>query len=124
MKNENYTEIKTLEDALKATGRPEVPAFADAPEDMREYFQAHYKAAVITEAINGDWKADWTDGEQRKYFPWFDFDGPSGFAFSATYCGCSSATAGDASRLCFETREQAAYAGQTFPEVYKILLTK
>lgn len=32
--------IKSFEDAQVATGRQEVPAFSDCPEDMREYFQA------------------------------------------------------------------------------------
>lgn len=123
MKNENYKEIKTLADAFKVTGRPDTPTFADAPEDMREYFQKQYEAAIVTEAINGDWKADWNNSDQRKHLPWFYF-GPSGFARRAANYGYSTAYAGDASRLCFETREQAVYAGETFPEIYEGQLTK
>lgn len=126
MKNENYKDIKTFDDALKATGRPDVPMFADVPEDMREYFQAQYKASVITEAINGSWKADWTDKSQWKYIPWFSVDknSPSGFAFGGAGCGDSYAAAGYASRLCFETREQAEYAGRIFTDIFVAIVIK
>ena len=83
----DFTEIKSFEDAQKITGRPDVPALADVPEDMREYFQNQYRASVITEAINGDWKADWSDGSQQKWIPWFwvDKSAPSGVAFYGTF---------------------------------------
>ncbi|MCL2651558.1 MAG: hypothetical protein FWD60_11115 [Candidatus Azobacteroides sp.] len=44
--------IKTFEDALKETGRPDVPEFSDVPEDLRDYFKAQYKEIVITDALN------------------------------------------------------------------------
>lgn len=124
MKNENYKEIDSFEKALAATGRPAVPAFADAPDDLCEYFKKQYKAIVITEAINGGWKPDMYNTDQEKWFPWFRFDRPSGFAFGDTCYGSWLADAGDASRLCFKTEEQAEYAGETFPEIYEGLLTK
>jgi hypothetical protein len=122
----DFTEIKSFEDAQKATGRPDVPAFADAPEDMREWLQNLYRAAVITEAINGDWKADWTDTDQWKYVPWFEVDSssPSGFAFGVTYYWYSRARAGGASRLCFETSAKAAHAGRTFTEIFAAIITR
>lgn len=124
MKNENFADIKTLTDAFKATGRPETPSFDNVPEDMREYFRKQYEAVVITEAINGEWKADWSDNDQKKWIPWFYFNTSSGFAFGATYCDCSCAHAGYASRLCFETDAQATHASCQFPELYGDLLTK
>ena len=66
-KKQEVTErIKSFEDALKETGRPAVPEFSDAPEDLRDYFKAQYKAVVITEALNEGWKADWNDSSQEK----------------------------------------------------------
>jgi hypothetical protein len=121
-----FTDIKSFEDALKATGRPDVPAFDDVPEDMREWFQNLYRAAVITEAINGDWKADWTNTDKWKYIPWFrvDKNAPSGFAFLATDYDYSYALAGYASRLCFETEAKAAHAGRTFTGIFAAIITK
>jgi hypothetical protein len=122
----DFTEIKSFEDAQKVTGRPDIPAFSDAPEDMREWFQNLYKAAVITEAINGEWKADWTDTDQWKYIPWFKVDkkAPSGFAFYDTYYWHTSAHAGFASRLCFESHAKAAHAGRMFTEIFAAIIMK
>lgn len=117
--------IKSFEDAQAATGRPAVPAFSDCPEDMREYFQAKYKLIVIAEAINEGWKADWSNDEQEKWIPWhYCSPGSSSFAFDDTYSRYSSAHAGDASRLCFETKAKAEYAGRQFLDLWNIVLLK
>lgn len=110
--------IKTFEDAMIATGRPDVPKFLELPEDMREYFKAQYKIVVITEALNDGWKADWSDGNQKKFVPWF-YMSPSGFVFDATYSDYSAPNAGFASSLCFKSEELATYAGEQFLELYK-----
>lgn len=117
--------IKSFEDAMAATGRPTLPAFADVPEDMREYFQAHYKMAVISEALNEGWKADWNDPDQYKYIPWFENNGASsGFAFYDAFYGYSAAHAGYASRLCFAELELAQYAGREFIDIWNVILMK
>jgi hypothetical protein len=115
--------IKTLEDALEETGRPGVPEFNEAPKDFRPYLQAHYKAVVIAEALNEGWKADYTNGDQRKWFPWFRA-GSSGFAFYVTHSVCSYPSAGSAARLCLKSEELATYAGEQFKDIYEVLITK
>lgn len=115
--------VKTFEDALLETGRPGVPEFSDIPEDMRDYFKAQYKAVVIAEALNEGWKADWTNGNQEKWFPWF-YVSSSGFAFHVTTYYCSPPAAGDGSRLCFKTEALARYAGRQFLQVWDDLLRK
>ena len=115
--------IKTLEDALKVTGYPNVPEYLETPEKLREYFKAQYKAVVITEALNDGWVADWEDKSQKKYFPWF-YQSASGLAFDGTDCHSSGAYAGYASRLCFKTAALAEYAGRTFIDVYEAILKK
>ena len=47
--------IKTYEDALKETGRTDVPDMSAFPEDMRKHFTALYKMVVIVEALNEGW---------------------------------------------------------------------
>jgi hypothetical protein len=115
--------IKTLEDALNVTGMPATPELNEVPEDLREYFKAVYEAVVITKAIVGDWKPDWNDSNQRKWFPWFRMSS-GGFVFFATDCAYSNANAGNASRLCFPTEEMAEYAGRTFTDVYSRIILK
>ena len=117
--NKNIIEsIKTFEDAMKATGRPDVPEFSELPEDMREYFKEQYKMVVITEALNEGWKADWENEDQKKWIPWF-YCSPSGFVFSDTDYHYSHPDAGIASRLCFKSEELATYAGKQFFELYR-----
>lgn len=116
--------IKTLEDALNVTGLPVTPEFTEVPEELREYFKAVYEAVVITKAIVGDWKADWNDWQQRKWFPWFDMQSSGGFGFDDALFGRSLAGAGRASRLCFQTEEMAEYAGRTFTDVYSRIILK
>lgn len=115
--------IKTVEDALNATGMPVTPEFNEVPEEMRDYFKAVYEAVVITKAFVGDWKADWNDSNQRKWFPWFRMSS-GGFVFTDTVYDNSGASAGDASRLCFPSEEMAEYAGRTFTDVYSRIILK
>lgn len=115
--------IKTVEDALNVTGMPVTPEFNEVPEEMRDYFKAVYAAVAITKAIVGDWKADWNNGSQRKWYPWFEMSS-GGFGFVDTVYGSSAAYAGNASRLCFPTKEMAEYAGRTFTDVYSRIILK
>ena len=115
--------IKSFEDAQKATGRQNVPDFSNVSEDMRDYFIALYKMAVIVEALNGDWKANYNNGNQAKYYPWFWLS-PAGSVFGGSDCDFSAANASNASRLCFKTREIAEYAGKQFLPIWTDIITK
>lgn len=116
--------IKTVEDAIEETGRPNTPEFADVPEDLREYFKAQYNAIVVAEALNEGTKMNYRDGEQRKWLPWFNVLSPAGVSFDDTSYGCSSAYAGRAARLCLKSEALAKYAGQQFPEIHEGIITK
>src|ERR1035437_4739562 len=109
--------IKTVEDALKRTEMPATPEFQEVPEEMRDYFKAVYQAVVITKALVADWKADWKDSNQYKWYPWFRMSS-GGFVFCHTGYDITITYAGIGSRLCFPTDEMAEYAGKQFTEVY------
>ena len=115
--------IKTVEDACNSTGMPATPEFTEAPEEMREFLKAVYEAVVITLALVGDWKPDWNNSNQQKWYPWFGMSS-GGFVFKDTAYVCSLATAGNASRLCFPTEELAEYAGRQFTDVYSRVILK
>ena len=110
--------IKTYEDALQATGRPDVPDFSALPEDMRKHFTALYKMVVIVEALNEGWKPDWNDSNERKCFPWF-WMSPSSFAFDGSGYGIVAALAGSGSRLKLKSDELAEYCGKQFVDIWK-----
>lgn len=125
-KKNDYKAIKSFEDAMAATGRPNVPDLSGFPDDMREYFEAQYKAIVINEAVNkGEKKLTWTNGDQPKYFPWFYCrPGSSGFAFHDTLWNYSTANAGIASRLCLADDKRARYVGENFTDIHDAILRK
>ena len=121
-----YTEIKTFEDACKAINvEPTIiPDFSLFPEADRQAMIDHAKLVIIAKAINGDWVPDWKDWDQYKYYPWFEMGSPSGGGFS--YDGYDHWDTGSrvGSRLCFETREKAKYAGKQFEDLYKSYFVK
>lgn len=117
--NQNIMDrIKTFEDAMEETGRPDVPDFSCLPPDMRRHFIAQYKMEVITEALNEGWKPNWDNDDEYKYYPWFVM-APSSFAFGDSDCGGSGAGAGGGSRLKFKTNELAKYAAEQFIDIWK-----
>ena len=113
--------IKTYEDALKATGRPDVPDMSAFPEDMRKHFTALYKMVVIVEALNEGWKPDWDNTDERKCFPWFWLS-PSSFAFVGSVCDGGFARAGGGSRLKLKSYELADYCGRQFLQLWKEII--
>ena len=110
--------IKTFEDAMKATGRAEMPDFSTFPEDMRKHFEALFKMVVIVEALNEGWKPDWDNYNEYKYYPWFEMS-PSSFAFYVSCSGDVAALAGSGSRLKLKSKELARYCGEHFIDIWK-----
>ena len=121
-----YTDIKTFEDACKAINvEPTIiPDFSLYPESDQQAMIAHAKLVIIAKAINGDWVPDWTNSNWDKYYPWFEMGSPSGGGFSFDDCDYWSAGSAVGSRLCFESREKAKYAGTQFEDLYKAYFVK
>lgn len=122
-----YTDIKTFEDACKVLAlNPEnvVPDFAFFPESDRQAMIDHTKLVIIAKAINGEWVPDWKNWNQYKYYPWFEMSSSSGVGFSCDDYGGWLTYSGVGSRLCFESREKAKYAGTQFEELYKSYFVK
>lgn len=123
MKKQEITErILTYEDACKVLGIEPIDEQKFIECGFRLADIARRKIETITEALNEGWKADYEDGGQCKYLPYFYY-APSGFAFCNTYSLSSLAGAGDGSRLCFKTSALAEYAGTQFTELYKTALS-
>ena len=110
--------VKTYEDACVETG--EIPI--NEADLLKAGFTSdeivYRKIKTITKALNEGWIADWKDGVQQKWIPWFMLSS-AGFVFSATRYRCSYASAGYGSRLCFKSNELATYAGKQFTDLYK-----
>jgi hypothetical protein len=117
-KPKEFEDIKTYEDACEKLNIDPIKELSgiDRTDEI-----AYRKLKVIARAINNGWLPNWSNTDQRKWFPYFVLS--SGFGFSVSIYDCDLTDAGVGSRLCFETSEQAVYAGQQFTEIYKDFLT-
>lgn len=117
IKNE-FENIKTFEDACNALGvnPDEVYNEKDLPDEI-----AYKKLKVIVKAINKSWVPDWNNGDERKWWPWFNLS--SGFGFSGSNYDYASTYTTVGSRLCFKTEEQSDFAAMQFIDLYEQLLT-
>lgn len=140
---QEYTDIrervKTYADACHILGisdseEPEVIADGGL---MRSDEIARRKLERITEALNEGWRPDWNNTNEYKYFPWFrilpgkgkDAEGKpvgasAGLANANTYIAATYTYAYLGSRLCFHDSDIAAYAGDTFRDLYAQILVE
>ena len=119
----NYKKIKTFEvacKALKLNPKKCLPDFSAYPKEHQAGMIAHAKLVIIAQALRGEWKPNWNDSNQYKYFPWFDMSG-SGFSCDGFAHDRSRSALG--SRLCYQSSEVARYAGKTFLKLYKEYFT-
>lgn len=121
----DYKQIKSFEDACQSLGLDAstvIPSFEGFPEKERKGMQSHAKLVIIAKAINNGWVPNWASSHQYKYYAWFwmkkDVSSPSGFGFSDSDYGDSHTDTDVGSRLCYESREKALYAAETFQELY------
>lgn len=112
--------IKTLDDACIELGfDPGMEArLSGLPDEI-----AYTKLKVIIEALNQGWTPDWSNTNEAKYYPWFEYSRSSGFGFSDTNYNYTRTDTTVSSRLCFKSRELAEYAGKQFIEIYREFLT-
>jgi len=113
--------IKTYEDACRELNKVPINEKEMRRKGFTDDEIVLRKIKTITEALNEGWKADWEDGNQKKWVPWFSVS-PSGFVFGNTYYYCSHPDASYASSLCLKSDELAAYAGSQFTELYRTLI--
>ncbi|MDI9605929.1 MAG: hypothetical protein QM305_11530 [Bacteroidota bacterium] len=110
--------IKTYEDACREL---DIPLMPERCKGMTEDEAAYYSLKVIAKALNEGWEPDWTNQEQRKWYPWFEVTGTNsaGFSYSDTAYTVSTTLAIFGSHLCFKTEALAKYAGTQFIKLYE-----
>lgn len=125
-KNENkeavkfdFRTIKTFEDACAHLNidPANTPDLSMIPEEFRKPLLSAYKLMIIYKAINNGWVPDWSNDDQKKWFPWFGVLS-SGSCFSSTYSlyHCELTSVG--SRLCTDSSEKAKYIAEQFEAKY------
>jgi hypothetical protein len=116
-KSKSVTErIKTVHDVLVDNGftaRRFECEFAGLTEDEIAY----RILKMLAKSLNEEWKPDWNNPYQRKYYVRFQMDGSSGFRFNDCDHWCLHSGVG--SRLYFKSHALAEHAGTHFTDVYK-----
>lgn len=138
---QEYTDIcervKSYADACNVLGIGEMDEKAMKASGFRPDEIARRKLETITEALNEGWRPDWNDTNEYKFYPWFYIkpgqgktpDGKpngasAGLSFAYTIIAASASHSYFGSRLCFHERRTAAYAGNTFRDLYAQILVE
>jgi hypothetical protein len=120
---------KTFEEACSNRGYDAekiLPDVSNFPEVHQKAITSYAKLIVISECINEGWKPDWNDGDEYKYYPWFDMEvddnNPSGFRFHAAAYASAATSAAGGSRLCFKTSDDAERVAKDFIDLWRDMM--
>lgn len=113
---ENVKDYKTF---CKVTGLKEWLAVEFITKTNPAKALAQEKLAQIEFYFGKDWKKDWSNHSQYKYYPYFNVDSSGGLRFSGVD-GFRGSAYGVVAY--FETKEIATYVGKTYIDLYKDLL--
>lgn len=116
--------IKTFEDACKdqKINPKEVLPYAGKKLTLeQQVLNTYAMLRVIAKSLQGSWKPNWSDGDQQKWFAWFEYKSKGFVVYDAAY-GYYYTTTDCGSRLCFQNSETAKYFGEQFIELHNIVL--
>jgi hypothetical protein len=109
--------ITTYKQVCKALDIEELTLsdFSFLPTEDRKKTLAFYKLQQIAKLFNGDWKPNWKNSNQYKYYPYFNLDsGCLSFYVSIFYYSfCYSSV------VYFKDIETSDYVGKTFLSIYR-----
>ncbi len=112
--------IKSFEDALSYKGADSSDVYSTSDTAIQV---ADKKVNFIAKVLKGDWKCNWADKNQKKWFCVFVWDAQKSafvFAYSSYYWTTSNSDVG--SRLSFPDQETAQYFGTQFIDLINITL--
>ena len=116
--------VKTLNDAISEADEETRRKYLQSMEGYNNPDEIAYKQAkLIAKVLRGEWEPDWNNGNQQKWYPYFEWSSGSGFGFSRSFYLFTYADSSVCSRLCFPTRELSDYFGKQFIEIHRELLT-
>ena len=79
-----FTDFKTMEDIYLEVGLPKQEFYLRYENIGLDIDTINYeKLKLVVKAINQGWVPDWSNSNQRKWYPWFDVS-PSGVGFSTS----------------------------------------
>lgn len=115
--------VKTYEDACAVLGIAPVDDEIMGRLGFTKDEIAYRKLKTIAEALNEGWRPDWSDGNEYKWWPWFQYNSAlAGLSCANATYAATLTPAFVGSRLCYKTRELATYAGRQFECLYNDFL--
>ena len=109
-------EIKTMSDVYRVNG---ITKLTTPPETKERYYE---DLILVAKALNGNWKPDWNDMNENKWFPYFNYFSALRFSYTNAICTFELTGSDIGSRLCFKNEQIAEYAGKTFIEQYEKIM--
>jgi hypothetical protein len=109
LKELNWQDIKTMDDVYAVLGEE-----GNIYKGLEDDEIAFIELKLIAKAINGDWVADWSNENERKWIPYFKMDQFSFYDSNYYYWNSYAASA-----LYFQSEEKSNHAAKYFLDVYK-----
>lgn len=119
MKNEKTIsqKVTSYESACKLlkVNPKTLPVVKNLPANIGKSIIAFYKLTIIAKALNGGWVADFTNANQYKYYPYFEYKNNifSYYFWHSSYCNVDVSV-----HLLYKDSETAIYAGNQFKKLY------
>ena len=114
--------INSFEDALLFKGKSASDVYGtnDTVDEV-----AYKKMKFIAKVLKGEWKPDYANENQKKWYAWFVWDSKkSAFVFANTRCRWTITYATVGSRLSFPDEETAKHFGTKFIGIINEFLTE
>lgn len=73
----------------------------------------------IEKLFNGTWKKDWSNRNQQKWYPWFEYKG-SGLVFGGSDCCCYGSSDGQVGF--YKDEATSTHIGKHFINIYKQII--
>lgn len=129
-----YKDITTVEEAFKRQkdqiDLSTLPDLSSLPSKFSRGMVALLKLQVVTDAVNNDdanepeWRADYNDKNQKKWFCWYVGGEPgsgSGFRFLGSTFGWTYTNTTGGARLALKDQGRAEHINEYFADLYKEL---
>ena len=117
----DWKSITSVEKAFERVGK-DYEMFLEQHIFLTRDVIAFLEMKVVYEAINDGWMVDWSDSNQRKWFPCMEYKGCSGFSFGVSHCTYYRSDAGLGVRLCTDNSKKAEFIGRTFIKQYNMMM--
>lgn len=113
--------IKTYSDVCKELNIEELTEsdFIFLPKEQRAKMLAYHQIQNIAKLFNKGWEPNWSNSNEYKYYPWFEYKKSGGWLFyDVSYY--RSVSFGEPAF--YKNRETSEFCGKTFLSIYKVLL--